>query len=974
MAGNNLKLQVILNAVDRATRPLRAIDRASQAASQAMRENRDRLKQLQATQKNVSSFRTLTRQSTETATALREQQERIRRLSQQMHTHQGDTAALRAERQKAITQARRLSQRVDEERQQLQRLRSTLNENGVSTAHLSRDQRRLSSDIQQANTAVEEQRQRLKRLAEQQRNAAQARSRYDRAMSLRSSMAGTGAGMVASGGAALYAGARLLAPGVEYGESMSRVQALTRLEGDDERLAALRQQARELGATTAFSAGQSADAQGYLAMAGFDPAAIQAAMPDMLNLALANQTDLARTADISSNILSGFGLDPAEMGRVGDVLTATTTRANVDLEMLGESMKYVAPQARAMNMSLEQSAAMAGLLGNVGIQGSQAGTTLRAMVTRLAAPTGAAAGALADLGVNAKDAEGNLRDIPRILTDVARATEAMGNADRAAYLKDIFGEEPGAGMAELIAQQGSDGIEAFVEILANAAGENARVAKTMADNIGGDLKSLKSAWDEVGISITETNNGALRGLIQNVTAITRGIGRWINENPKLAGTLAKAAALVAVLVAAGGALTLMLASILGPFAMVRFGMAMLGPQALMVGKALTWLGGVIRAVGMLAVANPIGAAVAAIAAAAYLIYRYWEPIKGFFQGLWQQVKTAFGDGLGAVAQLLMNWSPLGLLYRGITTVLSAMGVEIPARFTTLGSAVMDGLLVGLRNGLGTVRQVITDLASSIANWFKEILGIHSPSRIFSGFGTNIIEGLIGGLTGKLADLRDRVMGIAGNVRSWFADVLDINSPSRVFTQLGGYTVDGLNQGLDAQRDEPARRVQEIARRVNHAGQNIAPLPAVQLNTPSMPTITTDLPEQFKALGIAMAEGLISGLDALRNEPARRIQHIAQQVARAGAGLTLGAATLPAVAMPNIEQQAPIQFDNRPPLTAASTQASGFSMGDININVTPAPGMNEQQLAQYVAQEVQRALTNAQRDAQARQRSSMRDLD
>ncbi len=386
MAGNNLKLQVILNAVDRATRPLRAIDRASQAASQAMRENRDRLKQLQATQKKVSSFRTLTRQSTETATALREQQERIRRLSQQMHTHQGDTAALRAERQKAITQARRLSQRVDEERQQLQRLRSTLNENGVSTANLSRDQRRLASEIQQANTAVEEQRQRLKRLAEQQRNAAQARGRYDRAMSLRSSMAGTGTGMVASGGAALYAGARLLAPGVEYGESMSRVQALTRLEGDDERLAALRQQARELGATTAFSAGQSADAQGYLAMAGFDPAAIQAAMPDMLNLALANQTDLARTADISSNILSGFGLDPAEMGRVGDVLTATTTRANVDLEMLGESMKYVAPQARAMNMSLEQSAAMAGLLGNVGIQGSQAGTTLRAMVTRLAAP------------------------------------------------------------------------------------------------------------------------------------------------------------------------------------------------------------------------------------------------------------------------------------------------------------------------------------------------------------------------------------------------------------------------------------------------------------------------------------------------------------------------------------------------------------------------------------------------------------
>ncbi|MCW4148542.1 phage tail tape measure protein [Halomonas sp. 18H] len=907
----DLKLQVILNAVDQATRPLRSIDRASAGASQAMRENRDRLKQLQATQKDVSSFRTLSRQSTDTASALREQQDRIRRLSQQMQDNQGDTAALTAERQKAISQARRLTQRYDDERQKLHRLRTSLNDNGVSTGQLARDQRRLSSDIRQANTVVDEQRQRLKRLAEQQRNAARARGQYDRAMSTRNNMAGTGAGMAASGGAALYAGARLLSPGVAYGESMSRVQALTRMEADDERYQALRQQARELGASTAFSAGQSADAQGYLAMAGFDPEAIQAAMPDMLNLALANRTDLGRTADISSNILSGFGLDPDEMGRVGDVLTATTTRANVDLEMLGQSMKYVAPQARAMNMSLEQSAAMAGLLGNVGIQASQAGTTLRAMVTRLSAPTSAAAGALADLGVNAKDAEGNLRDVPKILADVARATEEMGNADRAAYLKKIFGEEPGAGMAELIAQQGSAGIEQFTEILSNSAGENARVAKTMADNIGGDLKSLSSAWDEIGISITETNNGPLRDLIQRVTAITRGVGEWINENPRLAGTLAKVAAGLAVLVTAGGALTLMLASILGPIAMVRYGMALVGPQLLTAGKAMMWLGGVFRAVSMFFLANPIGIAIAAIAAAAYLIYRYWEPIKAFFQGLWQQVKTAFSDGIGGVTKLLVNWSPLGLLYKGMTTALSALGVEIPAQFGSLGTAIVDGIIGGLTGKLGELQDRVKGMAGSVRNWFANVLGINSPSRVFAELGGFTVDGLISGLTGKISELRDRVVGIAGSVKGWFADVLDINSPSRVFTQLGGYTVDGLNKGLDAQRDEPAKRIQEIAKRVT----------------------------------------------------------------RAGAGLALGAAALPAAAMPAIEQPAPIQFDNRPPLTQASTQAgSGFSMGDININVTPAQGMDERQLAQYVAQEVERALANAQRENQARRRSSLWDID
>jgi TP901 family phage tail tape measure protein len=859
----NLKLQVILNAVDRATRPLRSINRASQGASQAMRENRDRLKQLQATQKDVSSFRTLTRQSTGTANALREQQARIRRLSQQMQSHQGDTAALVAERQKAITQARRLSQRYDNERQQLQRLRTSLNSNGVSTTNLSRDQRRLARDMQQANQAVEEQRQRLRRLAEQQRRAAQARSRYDRSMSMRNNMAGTGAGMVASGGAALYAGARLMAPGVAWAEQMSALQAVGRFTAEDERYQALRQQSRDLGSSTAFSATDVGGGQEFLLRAGMSSEAIRASMRDVLDLALANNTELARAADIASNIAGAFKVDmeaDGTMARVADILSGTASRANVNLEMLGETMKYLGG-AEDLKLTMEQAAAMSGILGNIGIQGSQAGTTMRAMMNRLTNPAAKGAAAIENIGLQVSDANGNMRAMPEILRNISQATADLGNVERKAIMQDIFGVEAGSGMAELVNAMGGGQLDDIINALGDNMGENARMANTMANNIGGDLKGLRSAWEEIGISITDTNEGPLRQLIQNVTAITRGVGQWINENPRLAGTIAKAAAVVAVLVTAGGALTLMLASILGPIAMVRFGIAMIGPQLLIAGKAFLWLGGVFRTVSMFLLANPIGVAIAAIAAAAYLIYRYWEPIKAFFQGLWQQVKDAFSNGISGVAQLLMNWSPLGLLYQGITSALTALGVAIPEQFRSLGSAMVDGL--------------------------------------------------IGGLTGKLGELRERVTGMAGNVRGWFADVLDMNSPSRVFTQLGGYTVDGLNAGLDAQRDEPAKRIQDIARRVT----------------------------------------------------------------RAGAGLALGAAALPAAAMPSIEQQAPIQFDTRPPLTAASAQVGGgFTMGDIHISMSPAPGMNEQQLAQHVAQEVQRALANAQRDAQARQRSSMRDLD
>lgn len=859
MAGNNLRLQVILNAVDRATRPLRAIDRASQGASQAIRDNRERLRQLQATQKDISSFRNLTRQSTQTSTALREQQAHIRRLSQQMRSQQGDSAALRAERQRAITQARTLTRRVDEERQQLQRLRTTLSNNGISTAHLARDQRRLASDIQRANTAVDEQRNRLKRLAEQQRNTARARGQYDRTMNLRNSMAGTGAGMVASGGSALYAGARLMAPGVSWAEQMSTLQAVGRFTADDERYQALRQQSRELGGSTAFSATEVGSGQEFLLRAGMSSEAIRASMRDVLDLALANNTELGRAADIASNIAGAFKVDmeaDGSMARVADILSGTASRANVNLEMLGETMKYLGG-AEDLKLTMEQAAAMAGVLGNIGIQGSQAGTTMRAMMNRLTNPANKGAAAIEGMGLEVADANGNLRAMPEILRDIAQATAELGNVERKAIMQDIFGVEAGSGMSELVDAMGSGQLSQILDALGDNMGENARMASTMADNIGGDLKSLRSAWEEVGISITDTNDGPLRALIQSITTLTRGIGQWINANPRLAGTLARVGATLAVLVTAGGALTLMLASILGPIAMVRFGMAMVGPQVLMAGKALLWLGGVFRALTLFLVANPIGLAITAIATAAYLIYRYWKPIKAFFQGLWQQVNTAFGEGIGAVAQLLANWSPLGLLYRGITTALTALGVEIPEQFRSLGSAIVDGLMSGL--------------------------------------------------SGKLGELRESVVGMAGNVRSWFANVLDINSPSRVFTQLGGYTVDGLNQGLDAQRDEPARRVQEIARRVT----------------------------------------------------------------RAGAGLALGAATLPTVAMPNIEQQTPIQFDARPPLSSqASVQHVDNSSNHYHITINAAPGSDAHEIASIVGRELDRR----EQEKAARSRSSLRDLE
>ncbi|MBZ9576737.1 phage tail tape measure protein [Modicisalibacter sp. MOD 31.J] len=961
----DLKLEVMLRAIDQATRPMKAIQRSTDAASSALKEQRQKLKRLQAVQKDVSAFKKLKNQSNATGQALREQQERIKRLSRQMKDNQGDSAALAAERRKAIEQARKLSRRYDDERQTLQRLRSTLDQSGVDTRQLGQAQQHLSQQISEANREVDEQKRKLQQLAAQQRRAQQASQQFDRSMGRINAARGAGMTGLAAGGAALYAGSRLLAPGVEWFEQMSQVQALTRLGKNDARMDALRQQSRDLGSSTAFSATEVGQGQAFLAMAGFTPDAIHTAMEDMLNLALANDMDLGRTADISSNILSGFGLDPDQMGRVGDVLTATTTRANVDLEMLGESMKYVAPQAKAMGLSLEQAAAMAGLLGNVGIQGSQAGTTLRAMMTRLAAPTGKAAGALETLGINAQDADGNLRDVPRILADVARATENMGNADRAGYLKAIFGEEPGAGMAELIDQQGAAGVERFVGILENAAGESSRVAKTMADNIGGDLKGLKSAWEEVGISITDTNEGPLRELIQNVTAITRAVGNWIKENPELAGGIAKAAAGLAILVAVGGAFTIMMASILGPIVTVRYGLALLSIQTggtggkllklakgaiPAIGKALLWLGRTFALVGRMFLLNPIGLAITAIAGAAYLIYRNWDDISQFFRDRWADVKAAFDDGAGAVIRLLLNWNPIGLIYRAAIAGLEKLGVDVPDRLGTLGDAILAAWDV-IKNGamqfwegftslpgkaIDAIRDMVAawDLMGQLkAKWDEAIAYLKELPGSMWQAGKDVASGVGKGIKDGAGAAVDAAGEMADNVGGWFKDKLGIRSPSRVFAEYGRHTVDGLTLGLQDRQREPLRAVDGLARNLKRAGAGMAlgtaALPAMAIQPPTLP----DLP----ALEIRRP--------SLPTLPDLRIQR------------------------PDV---ADLAIDRRPPLQSSGGNTVNITIGDINVQ--PAPGMDERALARYVAAEVQRALDDAARDRGVRRRSAFNDID
>jgi TP901 family phage tail tape measure protein len=568
--------------------------------------------------------------------------------------------------------------------------------------------------------------------------------------------------------------AKPLSIGVEFTKSISKVQALTRLDKDAEEMKALRAQARELGAATSFTASEAAQGQAFLAMAGFRPDQILKSMPAMLDLAKAGGIDLQRTADIASNIQTAMGLTAEDMPRIADTLTMAFTTSNVDMNMLSESMKYVAPVAKAANMSLAETAAITGMLGNAGIQGSMAGTTLKNTLNNLASPSSKAAKALKSLGVKTKDARGNLRSLPDILGDVAKATEKMGTADKLALASTIFGIRASTGNLALI--ENADKIKPYIDMVNDSEGAAARTAKVMSDNLGGDLISLKSILEELGLSLFDTTEGPLRELSQSIVKTLRGVAEWMKQNQKLVGTVFKVVASLIAFKLAFIGVQYGANLLISPFVKI-WGIAVKILPAQVVARivqlaallkgalftGLTMVGKSILFIGRALLMNPIGLLITGIALAAFLIYKYWEPIKAFFLGLWEEVKAAFSGGIGGVAALILNWSPLGLFYKAFAGVMSWFGVELPGNFSEFGSMILKGFLDGLSAGWDAITGWFKNAGASIKEGFKNTLGISSPSKVFAEYGGFTMQGLSEGLKASAGLPLAALQSIAGTL-------------------------------------------------------------------------------------------------------------------------------------------------------------------------------------------------------------------
>lgn len=358
----------------------------------------------------------------------------------------------------------------------------------------------------------------------------QAMSNRRDAMRMESQRRRDALGGLIGAGASAMAMAAPLRIGLEFEASMSKVRAVSGATGAD--FEKLKAQARELGATTVWSAKEAADGMTFLSMAGFKTNEIMATMPGMLSLASAGAMDLASTADIASNILSGFGYEADKMDYVADVMAKTFTNSNTSISSLGESMKYAAPVAAKAGQSFEDLAAMIGKLGDAGIQGSMAGTGLSAIIGRLSAPPKQAAAAMANLGIKLSDATGKMRPMPEVFKEIGEKTASMSEEQKIAYAKALFGANHYAkGMVLMEAS-----VKGSLQKLSSGLYEKGyaeKVAKDQTNNLSGDLKALNSVSQDVAITIFETVNPGLRKLTKFTTEVVQTTGAWIKENPRL---------------------------------------------------------------------------------------------------------------------------------------------------------------------------------------------------------------------------------------------------------------------------------------------------------------------------------------------------------------------------------------------------------------------------------------------------------
>ena len=615
----------------------------------------------------------------------------------------------------------------------------------------------------------------------------------------------------------------------DFESSMSKVAAVSGATGSD--LEALTKKAREMGSKTKFSASEAAEAMNYMAMAGWKTEDMLLGIEGVMNLAAASGEDLATTSDIVTDALTAFGLSAQDSGHFADVLAAASSNANTNVSMMGETFKYAAPIAGALGFSVEDTAEAIGLMANAGIKSTQAGTSLRTIMTNLSGDVKICGQNIGEVTIATTNADGSMRDLSDILTDCRVAFSGLSESEQAAAAEALVGKNAMSGFLALMNASEGD-IDKLSGAIDNCNGAAQNMADIMNDNLEGQLTILKSQLQELAISFGEI----LLPAVKSIVSFLQGFINVLNSMPDGMKQTIVTIALVA---------------------------AALGPVLIIIGKVISAVGTIMTIVPKLAgviktvqgafaalnatmLANPIVLIIAAIAAlVAAFIYLWntneefrqfwinlwedikeiaitvwealkaffsaaWEAIKAtaetiwnalatFFTGLWEGIKNTFTTVVNAISTFLTTmWNTIKTVAETVWNAISTFFTTIWTAIKTVVTTVVTAISTFLTTAWNTIKTTITTVLNAIKSVFETIWNAIKTAI------TTVVNGI-----------KNTITTVWNNIKSTVSNVMTAlkNAVSTAFSTMWNgikSTVSGIYNTIKSGFDNAVNFIKNLA--------------------------------------------------------------------------------------------------------------------------------------------------------------------
>lgn len=739
----NLRIRVLLDAGDKLTRPMREAAGGSSRLAQALRLTRDRLKEVERAQADIGEFRQLKTGMKEAADRMGQAQAKAAALGRQLAQTENPTKKLRTEFERAKREATQLNDAHAQQTTRLQALRTRMDAAGVSTRDLVSHERRLRTEAASTNEELREQQRRLEQVTDRSRRMADARSRFG-------SIQGTATGMAAGGAAAIGTGMVMASPLQDAVQgSMDFESTMTDI---NQKVNQSREAGRLLGGElrkAALAVNQMpADLQkGVDTLTGFGLGAKQSTAM-MTPIGRAATAYKAEIEDLSKASFSAYDNLKVPIGQTGKAL-----------DVMAQAGKSGAFEVKDMAQHFPELSASMQSLGSKGVP-AVADLAAALQITRKGAGDSAsAANNLQNLmsKINAGDTIKNFEkfgiDIPAAMKkaakdgrspieEIVRLTQQATGGDQS-KLSALFGDM----QVQQALRPLMSNMQEYQRIRADALAANGTVNNDFADRMGDaaeKLKRLQIRSNELRMTVGDQLRPMVADMSDRLAGWAERLSELAQRHPRLTKGIAIAAGAMAALFLILGGAAIIIAGLVAPFAALAGAATLLGVGVL---PLIGIVAGVVLGIGLLA-------------AAAYLIYDNWGGITTWFGQLWENIKSFASSAIQGLISAFLNFTPLGLLIRAF---MPAFAYLRSLNLTDIGRNLIQGLIGGITSMLGALKSTIVNAASSAATWFKEKLGIHSPSRLFAQFGGYMMQGLDGGIRTGQAGPIDRIKGLAADI-------------------------------------------------------------------------------------------------------------------------------------------------------------------------------------------------------------------